>query len=426
MAGMRDIGMPFVEEKRQAVVVGINNYKDQRILGLKGAENDANDIHYRLGSKSIGNFFISDEHFLIGEEATFNKIRKAISDIFWQTDAGDLSLFYFSGHGFVDGYGNGYIAPYDISVDEPFVCGLNMDDLRRVLINSTKKSVVMILDCCHSGISTKTDKSIPKSSLPYEQYFSDFSMGVGEGKFILASSEADEESRESEFEHKTVSGKHHHGILSYYLIEGLDGLASKENGMVTLSGLKDYAEKQVQAKSKQKPKFFASESSGLNYINMAISPKIYGTFIGQRLETARESFNRGTPESLILSTENISQLLEVDQNHQEAIAIRDEIDEKFRNFEDSIIDWLIEHSFEISSSIPQIDAELKKIATEMCYEKITKMDKSKKVLVANLCSVSQGIIEMDFFVKTCKRMNKPSINPKLSLNIKNNIIKKLS
>jgi len=103
--------------KRRAVIIGIDEYNDSSIIPLRGAENDAREIYEMLSNPHIGGFNVAKDHFLIGADAKCERIRKAISDIFWKcdTDTWELALFYFSGHGFEDGYGNGYIAPYDMN-----------------------------------------------------------------------------------------------------------------------------------------------------------------------------------------------------------------------------------------------------------------------------------------------------------------------
>ncbi len=144
------------EGKRRAVIVGINEYKDHNIPKLDGAENDAREIYERLKDPSIGNFEVSHDHYLTGKYATCELIRKAIADIFWKTDPLDLALFYFSGHGFVDGYGNNFIAPYDMLKDEPLVRGINIQEIKQVVSESVNKANIIILDT--SIIATRDGK----------------------------------------------------------------------------------------------------------------------------------------------------------------------------------------------------------------------------------------------------------------------------
>ena len=100
-------------QNRKAIIVGVNQYEsDSEIPTLAGAENDAQEIYERF--KNNGKFEISNNHLLIGRDATRRKILKAVSQIFRREDNYDLVTFYFSGHGMVDENNEGYIAPYDM------------------------------------------------------------------------------------------------------------------------------------------------------------------------------------------------------------------------------------------------------------------------------------------------------------------------
>ena len=136
------------QAKRLAIVVGINKYEDAtEIPELFGAENDAIEIHKRL--TTLGEFEVSPNHLLLGKNATYKAILKAVSDIFRQAIDCSLVIFYFSGHGLIDENNDGYIAPYDMDSTDPFVCGIKMEDLREVIYRAkNKESVLLILDCC--------------------------------------------------------------------------------------------------------------------------------------------------------------------------------------------------------------------------------------------------------------------------------------
>ena len=176
--------------QRRAVVIGVNKYQDPTIPELMGAENDASDIYERLGDAQSGGFKIEKEHFLIGNNATCDAIRKSISDLLWKTDSTTLSLLYFSGHGFHDEYGNGYIAPWDIRRDEPLVRGIRMQELTELLqLAKKKQAILLILDCCYSGIATegKGDMAVGMESPQLEQWFSPLnSKDSGKGKIVVA------------------------------------------------------------------------------------------------------------------------------------------------------------------------------------------------------------------------------------------------
>lgn len=246
--------------ERRAVVIGINAYHDDAVRpSLSGAENDAREVFARL--KKFGDFNIEREkHLLIGEQATSEKIRRAISNLFWKKDPCDISVLYFSGHGFLDDYGNGYIAPWDHIYDDPFVCGIRMQELREYfLADNNKAEALLILDCCHSGVTAEIKKGAP-AEMPgrfYDSLTGNQPKPLGTGKFILASSGASEKSREMKRAHKIrILDKkleeldfddleeHDHGVMTYFLLEGMNGEAA-DGDEVRIGNLYDYVRTKV-------------------------------------------------------------------------------------------------------------------------------------------------------------------------------------
>lgn len=232
--------------ERRAVIIGINTYQDQPagLPALCGAENDAREIFARL--KKFGNFNIDPkQHLLLGEQATSENIRRAISHLFWKKDPCDIAVLYFSGHGFLDDYGNGYIAPWNHIYNDPFVRGIRMQELREYfLANNNKTEALLILDCCHSGVTAvppkiKGDAAADMSGRFYDSLTGSQPKPLGKGKFILASSGASEKSRELNRGHKIRildkkldelesedTDPHHHGVMTYFLLEGMNGEAA--------------------------------------------------------------------------------------------------------------------------------------------------------------------------------------------------------
>ena len=172
---------------RRAVVVGINKYRDTNLKDLSGAENDAEEVRRQL--VDFGDFDIANDGFLTGSQATCLAIRKAVSDLLYGTDKQDVSLFYFSGHGFADPFGDGYIAAYDVECARPWVQGLRMKDLKELLLKSKSPTAgVLVLDCCYSGIAAVGDKG-ESDAADLSQQFKDAEDYPGAGKIIITSSE---------------------------------------------------------------------------------------------------------------------------------------------------------------------------------------------------------------------------------------------
>jgi hypothetical protein len=112
--------------------------------------------------KNNGDFEIPTDQLLVGPHATRRKILKAISRIFRNEDFKcDLVTFYFGGHGIVsknkaDNKNEGYIAPYDMDPDDPYVNSINLEELKTVISTSQNgASVTMFLDSCFAGIAAQ-------------------------------------------------------------------------------------------------------------------------------------------------------------------------------------------------------------------------------------------------------------------------------
>ena len=396
---------------RQAAIIGINNYKDPSIPQLSGAVNDASELYRIL--KEYGKFEIAEDHFLTNEKANCISIRKAISDLLWKSEPCDLTLFYFSGHGFKDGSGNGYIAPHDMRKSEPIIYGIKMQELKDLILNAKlKQSVLLILDCCYSGIPTANEKAVAEVSPSLQDYFGQLSKETdGKGRFIFASSGEDQKSREGENE---VNGKKIcHGVFTYHLIKGLDDEASDDLGYINLLSLRNYVERKFIGQEKV-PQFYESGSSQLDQILIAtasgkLEKSVAKTIIAvERYLSNKDDSSRTDPGSLILAASNIGLLFERGAANDKAVQLRDEIDRGLKEYWESVNQWFANDGFDIRISNLRLYTELDKlISKNISYQESTKFDERLKKLFANLCDVSTGKIEKETFVSRCDKLSQP-------------------
>src|SRR5688500_1317181 len=183
-----------------------------------------------------GDFKIPYNYYLVGTKVTKKNILKAVSQVFRKDEKCDLVIFYFSGHGIIAENDEGYLAPYDMDPDDPIVSGINMDDLKKVILNSNNNPVVIvILDCCYAGIATKDTRKMAPFEQNERNLYADHLQNIikssdtevvasDKANIILASSEADALSRDkNNCIHGENDSPHSHGAFSFHLIEGLDG-----------------------------------------------------------------------------------------------------------------------------------------------------------------------------------------------------------
>jgi Caspase domain len=338
--------MSILEGKRRAVIVGINRYQrieEDNIQVLEGAENDARELYERLKNPDTCNFQISSNHFLIGQNATYERIRMAISDLLWKTGTSDIALFYFSGHGFVDSYGIGYLAPYDMFKNDPTVFGIRIQELQEIISKAIdKKCVLLILDCCYSGLATKGD---PKAE--FERNLDP--VGAGEGRIILASTEADAVSREiADCTHNNKGVPHTHGIFTSYLIDGLDGAAADKDGIISVDGLRKYVENKMTEMKKQIPKYSVLEGTRTDVIRIGLDPGTHKSYIENELTGANDIVKLNQKRIDILGLYDaalkIRNVVKSDHNNQTAQKLKQEINKILNKYDGPITKWLTENA----------------------------------------------------------------------------------
>lgn len=145
--------------KRLAVCIGVNNYKNKPSANLQFACRDAQSVATLLADDAYGGFDAVVE--IHDAQARKDDIMKALKDLLLNPDLtkDDLALVFFSGHGALDKGDNLFLVPHDAdflpdsSVD--VTTTLHIKDLEILLDNTKVGYVLIFLDACHSGASSK-------------------------------------------------------------------------------------------------------------------------------------------------------------------------------------------------------------------------------------------------------------------------------
>jgi hypothetical protein len=351
---------------RLAIIVGIDKYEaEKEIPMLHGAENDANEIVKRLttgggGAAGVPDFKVPNNYFLIGKNATRRAILKAISDVFRRNLDNKLVLFYFSGHGQLDKNDVGYLAPYDMDPDDPYVSGIKIEDFTNV-INKSKNnaSVLVVLDCCYAGIATRGTRAI--SDLQTRNMYAtqvkklvqspeqDNPLISGRGKFIFASSEADGLSREkNDCTDLENSKPHTHGVFSYHFIEGLDGKAADpETGVITIESLRKHIQNQMKLDRKQTPLYYVAEASSIESIKIAVSQEQFNKKTSTLIDEINTALQRRPEDSKFVDIQSLndaakrlSKLNIHNPTNKEIKTLEGRIDNELKAYEQPLKEWL--------------------------------------------------------------------------------------
>lgn len=148
----------------RALMVGNSNYTMDD--SLKGPANDLIKMENSLNNNYFGEKNKPFSSIDIKSDLTKSGMVNAIREAFADAKEGDISYFYYSGHGSFNQYNN---TSYLIGVDS---IGLSVHELEQELRDIPGK-VIVILDSCHSGgfinksgtLQPGTRKSNPKNSV---------------------------------------------------------------------------------------------------------------------------------------------------------------------------------------------------------------------------------------------------------------------
>jgi hypothetical protein len=231
---------------KYALVIGINEYKDERIVPLRFAVADAKAVRDALVDPLRGGFLERNVVLLANEKADRVTITATLQRISEQAKAGDLVLVYFSGHGVVDADGQIYLLTAEARRDLLSATALKRTDFMQQLERIPADKVVVMLDACHSGGVTRGSKGVEEELALSTLYQQQFLSARGWG--VLVSCDSNEVSYEDD-----AFG---HGVFTMALLEAMSGLADTlpTNGLVSFRELGDYVERGVSAWATRKQK----------------------------------------------------------------------------------------------------------------------------------------------------------------------------
>ena len=217
-----------------AVVVGISQYQNPFIPRLFYADKDATLFAEWLQSKAGGSVPGYRINLFTNENATIANVYAALDRLKSQARENDLVYIYFSGHGDIetrDTISKGYLLAWNSPATNYRNNAISVADINEnanVLSTINKAKVIIITDACHSGKMAGDfykGRQLTAANLQL----------VLNNQVRLASCEAGEEAAEGSY---WGEGR---GVFSYYLLRGLQGLATPEsNGVIKLNTLETF------------------------------------------------------------------------------------------------------------------------------------------------------------------------------------------
>lgn len=222
----------------RAIVVGISDYQNPEIPDLNYAHKDAAAFADYLRSEGGGQVAPDNLILLQNEKATTGQFVAALSWLVEESQEGDRAIIYFSGHGDVERitkFQRGYLLTYDSPSNNYMAGGFPLFGLQDVVstLSENGVEVTVIADACRAGKLAGSNVGGTSATTAA------MSQAYGSETRIL-SCQPSEYSLEGE---QWGGGR---GVFSYFLIEGLLGLADEnEDLIVDLFELENYLEDQI-------------------------------------------------------------------------------------------------------------------------------------------------------------------------------------
>jgi len=283
---------------RYALIVGIAQYGAKGLAQLEKTTTDAEAVAQVL--EQYGNFTevkrlpsrINSEtkkRAMVNQPVTANELWQAIETLLNEQARNNEALIYFTGHGLKaegrSGKPRGYLATSDCQIkadviksegnkDEPRITevqgGVAFDDLNDLISKSELSSLVILLDCCHSGnfIESNLIKHSFGISLEKDYYLIAACRGFQTGKALK--SEA-------------------HSVFTGALLRGLRAENASSDGEISCDRLYDYISRELRGASQQPLKLGWGTSIILVNHPLAIAPPV------DEVPAAQAVVNRDNP-----------------------------------------------------------------------------------------------------------------------------------
>ncbi len=223
------------EIKYKALLVGNSLFEEDphELPELKGPPNDIRGLEDALKHPQIGLHEPEDVTSILNADNF--EILKAMEKFFMGAGRDDQLLFYYSGHGRLDLYNNLYLCARNTNTGSLISTSISDVAVGGMIQNSKSNKVIVILDCCNSGIF-KGGMDIPKNLM-------------GEGRFVITSSRAKELSVDA-------LEKTGYSAFTKHLIQALlsNEVDINKDRFISLNEVYDYVLPRLQEETRQNPK----------------------------------------------------------------------------------------------------------------------------------------------------------------------------
>ncbi len=240
-----------------ALLIGISRFDDPKLAKLESPKGDVEALANVLRSPDRGAF----DSVTVSIDKDLMSIRDNLSVLFDGRSADDMVLLYYSGHGIVAKGQRLYLATGQSSFDRPQARSIATSEIRDMMEQTRAGRLVVLLDCCHSGVFAEGAKGAAAPAL------TDTTFGSGEGsegQYILTATDSLQYAFDGSGKLQPDAGPRPLSRFTSWLVDGIaKGEASPYEDQITLDALYQYLCKRARTEQAgMTPQRFVKRGSG--------------------------------------------------------------------------------------------------------------------------------------------------------------------
>jgi len=239
-----------------ALLIGMSRFEDAKLAKLNSPQSDVQAFANVLKDPSRGGF----DDVTISIDTDLLTLRDQLSTLLDGRSGDDMVLLYYSGHGIVAKGQRLYLATGQSSFDKPQARSLSTSEIRDMMEQSRAGRLVVILDCCHSGVFAEGAKG-DAATVTDET----FGSGDGaEGQYVLTASNALQYAYDGTGALKEGAPGPVLSRFTSWLVDGIEkGEASPFDEQITLDSLYQYLCRRARTEGNgMTPQRFVKRGSG--------------------------------------------------------------------------------------------------------------------------------------------------------------------
>ena len=231
------------QNKRWALLIGVDRYEDSNIGPLRGAANDANslkDVLIRYAGFPQDQVIVLSTNEPPERQPTRKNILKRLSNLSGLIPKDGLLLVSFAGHG-IDRNGRAFLIPADATLTEDLglleETAVSVSHVKQRIKDTGVQQVMILLDACRAYPTGRSDNPNPLTPAFTNAFSFDTRNHEVVAFAVLYATAVG--SRAYEY------GEKHQGYFSWAIAQALSGAAANDRGEVTLRALVKYLEDKV-------------------------------------------------------------------------------------------------------------------------------------------------------------------------------------